>query len=136
MSRQSVNNYISVCRSFINQNGFMIQGVGPDSDLISRFSYTVGMNLRAFQLPELVVVGLPLSTSVTLLTHAVERHISKTISDGELIPGWTTPVRAHEIDSRPLTVARLMQCTLPTAIQLVWPDADGHYHPDQQQIPS
>ncbi len=58
----------------IRVEGFFVQGVAEDPDTPGGWSYTIG--LTDFDLPELVVMDLPLSVSVGLLTSVAARLIT------------------------------------------------------------
>ena len=108
----------------------------PDGSSIPSFAYTIGF-IQTFSHPEVVVVGLPESTSHAVLKAVFDsiesdaRYTVGSVSD-EILDGFS--VRFDDVPST-LAAKNLVQAFVfnsgeADVLQLVWPDRDGNFPGD------
>lgn len=128
------DSYLVSTMAKIDRYGHVIQGVFPTiNDPGPGFGYTVG--LSAVGLPEIILVGLPISVMHSLLNEAagLAKETPLTMSDpdrnalhpyDQIISHY--PVYFIPAHTEHVGVAQQLYDNV-TAIQLVWPDNQGRF---------
>lgn len=124
--------YLDQVRAIIAEHGWMVQGVGAD-DSQPQFAYTSGLTAR--DLPELLVVGLPIPLMQQMLNRAAALHCGGApFGPGAVVDvGFNVPVRvvAPYRSPGPLGIAHeIYEGRDITVLQIEWPDVLGLWQDD------
>jgi hypothetical protein len=122
--------YLDHARQVIAKHGWMVQGVFPTEAVPGvPFAYTIG--LSAAGLPELVIAGLPAENAAVILNAAARTHLTRQFQPGEVIgDAAQVPLFVIAAPHAEIQQARNLYGDEVSALQLVWPDENGHY-PDE-----
>lgn len=122
--------YLRTVSDAVAKHGWMIQGVAPaEGQTGVSFAYTVG--LTANDLPEIIIVGLPIDIASDILNDAARRHLATTIRAGDKVDDIASvPFTAADATTEPASVARALYPGRVTLLQLLWPDKHGSYPGD------
>lgn len=115
--------------ALVSRYGWAIRHVLSDTASgQASFSYTVGLTSRGW--PELVITGLPAPVAETFIRNAVDAQAER----GPFRPGDRTNQLTDSGDVLFLAVDDVSGMTATTgivgtfsALQIVWPDSDGHF---------
>lgn len=122
--------YMKRIQRDIDSHGWHCVGVFGDAS--ECLSYTVGLSMT-YGHPEIVVLGLPVELSHSLLTLAVEQvkagvrldgACDEIIKNGEVV--FTPVSKAHLAEGMPIACMFLKDTDFE-AVQMVWPDPDGKF---------
>ncbi|MGK3206656.1 DUF4262 domain-containing protein [Amycolatopsis sp. MEPSY49] len=120
--------YLQQLRDGVAKRGWMVQGVESDGSY-PPWAYTIG--LSGYDLPELVVTGLPVESAARLLNDSAARVLdSSPPAAGERVPlpdGTLLEVVALAEPSGHLVFAADLYGPEIRALQLVYPDACGRW---------
>lgn len=140
-----VDAYLVRCREIIKKYGWMVQGVFPtvnEPDDVP-FAYTVGLTDAG--LPELTVSGLGPEQAMAILNTAAQQHCRQEFTAGSLAEEIAANGVVFRVIDAPDVVMgigqRLYGGRPLRALQIVWPDREGHFpgdpgwlHPGAQEI--
>lgn len=140
MSENWQDSYLERARSLIDQHGWMVQHVGVDEPDAAPFTYTVGL-AQEFDHPEFLVYGLPPHIVQPILNGLGARvREGARFQDGQLLgdvllgyPVLLAQVPAPRIRDL-LSVATAIEGTGVRALQVVWPDRDGHFPTEPAEL--
>lgn len=122
--------HLAQARQLILDHGWMVQQVRPCGDHLGEeetFAYSAG--LTAAGLPEILVVGLDISSCGLLVNLAAKRSLTEEILDGAMVADVAAmPLRAELRNNQPAVVARQLYGNRRVRLlQLIWPDERGFY---------
>lgn len=128
-------NYHDLVRESIKTHGWHGQHVFPSEDETGApFNYTIGLTER--DLPELIVFGLPPHIGHLVLRDLI-KHIDKAGSEpldhevlDDVISGFNAVTRTlppAAMDSHLCQAKYFFEGREVRAMQLVWPDPEGHF---------
>lgn len=125
--------------TIIASNGHAVLAIDHGGSVVA---YTVGLAEAGW--PEFVMTGLPYEVSLDLLNDAVRlmRGRERPAAAGEVMEKVASfPLRVRRLEGHPATALKGAAARLRTAgldpsglqaLQITWPDTDGH-HPDDTE---
>ncbi len=124
------DHYLKQVQALIDKHGWTVQGVGSNPP----YAYTVALSAR-YNLPEIVVMGLPFQVATTVLNRLARRMVENDfvpLADttfNEVFEGFD----AKFVELSPAQVAKHLRIAClfapqtPKAWQLIWPDPQGRF---------